>query len=236
MTELLVNEIFGPTIQGEGRNTGRRAVFLRLATCNLHCTWCDTPYTWDWKRFSPEAEVNRLDVDTVVHELEERAGGILSLLVITGGEPLIQGKKLREVINRVVIGTGRPFWRVEIETNGTLPPITGAYNTYYNVSPKLSHSGDPREHRIRPAALGMFVTKGGSEFKFVVDTPEDIEEVDGLVRDLYIPPSRVWLMPQGEIHPLLDIKLPWVAAQAIERGYNVTDRLHIRLWGGKRGH
>src|SRR4051812_33737371 len=97
MTYLLVSspqatkaEIFS-SIQGEGFSLGRPSVFVRLAGCNLHCSWCDTPYTWDWSRFDPRSETLKLslvDVFTQVH-----AFGIKNV-VITGGEPLLQAKDL----------------------------------------------------------------------------------------------------------------------------------------------
>ena len=48
--ELKLSEIF-ESIQGEGPTAGEPCVFLRLAMCNLHCRWCDTKYTWDWKKY-----------------------------------------------------------------------------------------------------------------------------------------------------------------------------------------
>jgi len=46
---IRINEIFGPTFQGEGQTIGKLSEFVRVSGCNLTCSWCDTPYTWDWK-------------------------------------------------------------------------------------------------------------------------------------------------------------------------------------------
>src|SRR5438046_5626962 len=67
---LVVSEIFGPTFQGEGPSLGRRCVFLRLGACNLHCRWCDTPYTWDWTgrngiEYDPRQELRRIGAGPV---------------------------------------------------------------------------------------------------------------------------------------------------------------------------
>ena len=79
-------EIFH-SLQGEGVTAGRPSVFLRLATCNLACSWCDTKYTWDWDSYENEREV----VSLFVSEVEERLLRFgCPRLVITGGEPLMQ--------------------------------------------------------------------------------------------------------------------------------------------------
>ena len=83
-------EIFR-SLQGEGITAGAPSVFLRLATCNLSCTWCDTKYTWDWERYDFKQEVVSLSSTEV-------EGRVVSFdcprLVITGGEPLLQQKEL----------------------------------------------------------------------------------------------------------------------------------------------
>lgn len=153
--DLVVNEIFGPTVQGEGRSLGRRCAFLRLGGCNLSCSWCDTPYTWDWTgaaesgiAHDPRKELHRRPVEEVVAEL---VGFDTDLIVISGGEPLGQQERL---IPLVAALTERGI-EIEIETNGThaAHPELVAAGVRFNVSPKLSHSGDPRHRRIVPSAL-----------------------------------------------------------------------------------
>ena len=67
---LVVNELFGPSIQGEGPSAGRRCGFVRLGRCNQACVWCDEPQTWAWDRFDPEAELHEMAVDDVLAELD----------------------------------------------------------------------------------------------------------------------------------------------------------------------
>ena len=55
-TKLKLSEVF-ESIQGEGPSAGLPCVFVRLATCNLHCSYCDTKYTWDWQNYDYEREV-----------------------------------------------------------------------------------------------------------------------------------------------------------------------------------
>ncbi|MDP9441218.1 MAG: 7-carboxy-7-deazaguanine synthase QueE, partial [Actinomycetota bacterium] len=93
--ELVVSEVFGPTFQGEGPSIGRRAGFVRLGRCNLACTFCDTPYTWRWEDHDPAAELTRRNVAGVVADLE---GMGVELVVVTGGEPLLQQRHLTGLV------------------------------------------------------------------------------------------------------------------------------------------
>jgi 7-carboxy-7-deazaguanine synthase len=233
--ELVVNEIFGPTVQGEGPSMGRRCAFLRLGGCNLSCTWCDTPYTWDWQgvgasgvKYDPKKELHRRTVRSVADDL--LAYGV-DLIVISGGEPLGQQARL---VPLVEILTGHGV-KVEIETNGThaADPALVAAGVRFNVSPKLAHSGDLLKRRIMPRALKNLAATPDVAFKFVCRNSEDLDEVAGLVAEFGLAP--VWIMPQGQSEAELDKHLAVLVDEVIERGWNLTTRMHILLWGDKRG-
>ena len=135
---MKISEIF-ESIQGEGTNAGKPAIFLRTAECNLKCTWCDTKYTWDWKNFDYAKEVKEISIKEIRRELEQFSN---RHLVITGGEPLMQQDDLAELLTFL-----KPKFYVEIETNGTILP-NNALSTLvdqWNVSPKTSNSGNPLE-------------------------------------------------------------------------------------------
>ena len=230
---IVVSEIFGPTIQGEGPSAGQTATFIRLGGCNLSCAWCDTPYSWDWSRFEPTEELTHMSVDQIVRN---RAISKAPLIVITGGEPLLQARRLPELINRLT-GRGRA---VEIETNGTRPPIPrGLFRrddlVFYNISPKLENSEQPLIRRRKPHILRQLARFNGARFKFVVQDEDDLAEIDQLVQTFRIPVNCVWVMPEGRSRAELDDRLGWLTTLAIERQYNVSDRLHVRLWGNVRG-
>ena len=106
---LVVNECFGPTVQGEGASAGRRCGFVRLGRCNQQCQWCDEPQTWAWDRFDPAAELHEMAVDDVVAAVEAMD---VDMVVVTGGEPLLQQQGL-EALLRAFKRDGK---RVEIET------------------------------------------------------------------------------------------------------------------------
>ncbi|SDT77293.1 Organic radical activating enzyme [Streptomyces sp. TLI_053] len=232
---IVVNEIFGPTIQGEGPSAGRQCAFLRLGGCNLSCHWCDTPYTWDWTgesdegiAFDPRKELNNRDVDGVLGELLALGA---PLVVISGGEPLNQQRRLRPLLK----GLREAGVTVEFETNGTVVPddeiITGGIR--FNVSPKLSHAGDPASKRIVPAALRKLAQTPDVAFKFVCRNTADLDEVALLEREFGISP--VWIMPEGKNAAHISQHLSSIADEVVRRGWNLSTRLHVLAWGDKRG-
>ena len=234
---LVVSEVFGPTIQGEGPSTGQRAAFVRLGRCNLYCSWCDTPYTWDWTGrngtvYDPAKELTTTLVADIVHTLDVMD---VPLVVITGGEPMIQRDGVTKLA--AMLRTRQPM-RIELETNGTRSPwseIVNMEQVHYNVSPKLSNSGVEESDRYKPKALADLLATHRAIFKFVVAEESDLAEVDAMVMANRIPPSLVWLMPEGRTASTLASRT-FLAEAAIERGYNLSGRLHVQLWGDTRGH
>ena len=209
---------------------GVPSVFLRLATCNLACHWCDTKYTWDWRNFDYQSEVVELD-------LEEIRGRIRAFncphIVITGGEPLLQQVDLEPLVESLA-DDGHTF---EVETNGTIVPLPGMVRHIgqWNVSPKLRTSGNTSEERQIPLAMETFARLPEAFFKFVVTAESDIDEVRAL-RDKYqLPPDRVLLMPEGRTRDALEKKSSWLSEACVRHGFRFTTRLHILIWGDERG-
>lgn len=227
---LLVAERFGPTFQGEGPSMGQQALFIRLSRCNLTCRACDTAYTWDWSRFDPRAESGRLGVDELV---SWALGSPTRLVVVTGGEPLLQQPGVVGLLAGLV-AAGRS---VEIETNGTQVPCPELLELtqQFNVSPKLSGFGAGMgiTRRINDTALQAFASSGKGVFKFVVTAPADLDEVTDLERRFGLSP--VWVMPQGTDTTDVLAGLSWLAEEALARGWNLSGRLQVLLWGDERG-
>ncbi|ROR42929.1 7-carboxy-7-deazaguanine synthase QueE [Kitasatospora cineracea] len=232
---LPVAEVFGPTIQGEGPSVGQNALFIRLGACNLACTWCDTPYTWDGKRFDLREEIRRVPVVDLAETTAEHPH---ALVVITGGEPLLhQSTDAWRSLMAVLRHTTR---RVEIETNGTLAPqpvTLGVPRLVFNVSPKLANSGMPQDRRIKPEALEAFTalaSTGRARFKFVAASSDDLEEIAALTDRFRIPPHATWVMPEG-VTPEQTIAVGRALAEdVIGRHWNLTLRQHVLLWPGER--
>lgn len=229
---LKVSEIFGPTIQGEGPSLGKPASFLRLAICNLKCVWCDSKYTWDWTQFDRTFEIKQMSTDEVLAGLSRhrsRAG----FLVVTGGEPLLQKEKLLPILSVV---RGIWDWRVEVETAGTVDPgdLT-VFVDQFNVSPKLANSGNELAKRLVPEVLTRLCRERSSIFKFVVTSLKDLEEVGDIVSDMGIPSETVYIMPEGVDVHTLKLTSMRIANEVVRQGWNLTTRLHISLWGNRRG-
>ena len=222
-------EIFH-SIQGEGISTGVPSVFLRLATCNLKCRWCDTKYTWDWSNFNYATEVVELDTPELLSKIQSFE---CPHVVITGGEPLLQQAGLEPLIESLA-EYGFSF---EIETNGTIVPSANLlrYIDQWNVSPKLRTSGNISEERLVPIALQIFARLPKAFFKFVIATESDVDEVCNLTKQYKIPPDQVLLMPEGRTADALNRKSEWLSEACVRHGFRFTTRLHIILWGDERG-
>lgn len=218
------------SLQGEGHSLGTTSVFLRLATCNLACSWCDTKYTWDWQNFSYKDEVAELPLVDVEQEIRTRG---CRHLVITGGEPMLQQKGLVPLIESLA----RNKYTFEIETNGTIMPEPSLVKhiDQWNVSPKLANSGNAAHAREIPQAIDYFANLSNAYFKFVIVEQSDAKEVGNLVNKYNLPPSRVMLMPEGRTPEMLQERSLWLSSICANEGYRFTPRLHIMLWGDRRG-
>jgi len=228
---LMVSEVFGPTFQGEGPSTGRRAVFIRLMGCNLTCKWCDTPYTWDGKRFDLRAEGKRMQVARIIRKIS----GKPELAVITGGEPLLHQEQSGWIpLLDELVAHGL---KIEIETNGTQLPTTQTEMRVarFNVSPKLAHAGDKEDKRLKYDVLRALVVTGAAIFKFVARTASDLDQVERIVERAQIPNELVWIMPEGTDAETLTRGIQTLAPLVVTRGWNLTTRLHVIAYGDRRG-
>lgn len=235
------------TVQGEGRYSGFPAIFIRLSLCNLHCKWCDTPYTWNWKQTpfkhnkGDKYEMSEQIQDVSFSELTE---AVLSLvpkegrmpdLVITGGEPLLQQKQIVEWLES---DERLQDFFIQVETNGTIMPSEDMQRWVgaFNVSPKLANSGNEEAMRRNAETLTFHGSNITSDFKFVVDTQKDIDEVMLLSKEYIKGKDRVFLMPQGIEADEINSKSAMVIDLCKEHGFNFTTRQHILAYGGaKRG-
>ncbi|WP_432201018.1 7-carboxy-7-deazaguanine synthase QueE [Erythrobacter sp. W53] len=234
-------EIFA-SLQGEGPSAGMPVAFIRLSRCNLACTWCDTAYTWrfgqddqdderphrDGITYDRKANQIALTVKDAATKIEQHGQ---KRLVITGGEPLLQGGALADLLALL------PDMEIEIETNGTTkaPSHVDIRVDQYNVSPKLAHSGNAAELALLPERLEFYASDPRAYFKFVIAEPSDVDEVLELQRAYRFRPGHVFLMPEGTDSATLREREAWLAPLCLEHGFRMSDRLHIHLYGDERG-
>jgi 7-carboxy-7-deazaguanine synthase len=214
---------------------GRAAVFLRLADCNLRCSWCDTRYSWDWTTNDRSLEVSSLPVSDVIGQLMGLRILHTDRVIITGGEPLLQRAELINML--MALRFVWPEVRVEIETNGTIPPGDRLADLVdlFVVSPKLSNSGDQPKTRLRNLALADFAAREYAEFKFVVLKAVELEEIEQIRLGLKLSPARIWVMPEGDTTDGQLLGMKRLVESVRASGYNFSPRLHALIWGDERG-
>lgn len=227
---MKISEVFY-SVQGEGMLTGVPSVFVRTSGCNLRCTWCDTPYT-SW---APEG-VDMSVADIVAEARHHPAAGHA---VVTGGEPMIQPAIVE--LTQLLRDAGL---HITIETAGTVwAPVVC---DLMSISPKLANSTPvEREEgrwaamherlRQQPDVLRRLMAEYGYQLKFVVAAREDMEEVERLIDSVDADRSRVVLMPEGIDVATLSERGRWLVEICKERGYRFSPRLHVMLWGNRRG-
>ena len=225
---MQVNEIF-KSIQGEGPNFGKPAIFLRTAQCNLKCTWCDTKYTWDWDHYDFKKEVIEMTIDEIKEKILDLE---IKHLVITGGEPLLQQDDLADLLSFL-----KPDFYVEIETNCTILPnkmLTDLVDQW-NVSPKTENSGNPLELYENNECYYFFANKDNCFFKYVVENESDIPEIKKFVTKYGIPEKRVQLMTQASTKEEIHSREKSISELAKLHNFSFSPRLHVAMWGAQRG-
>ena len=218
------------SIQGEGVNIGKPAVFLRLSLCNLACTWCDTRYTWDWEQYDPKEQILEMSVEDITREVLKYN---CKYLVVTGGEPLMQHSQLVPLLKRLK----NAGFHIEMETNGTIVPRSELVDLIdqWSVSPKLENSGNPPSSRENPKAYKFFSKLPSSCFKYVIQEENDLAEVKRRIQEYDIAREKIVLMPEGKDREALLERSRWLAELCKDEGYRLSTRLQVLLWDNRRG-
>lgn len=236
---------FPGTIQGEGKLCGVPSLFIRLAGCNLHCSWttadgslspCDTAYA----AYEPEG-VRSFTVDDIESTVRKNTGAIRHI-VITGGEPFLQANELKSLCSRLKKNN---FYHLTVETNATIFDAAAAhYIDLFSLSPKLSSSHISSSHAptsLRPDIIQAFINcavKNNKAFqlKFVHACEEDIRDIRELLGKLQgWKQEDVLLMPLGGTPDLLRSNSQKTLEHCILNGWRYCDRLHLSLFGDKAG-
>lgn len=222
---MKISELFY-SLQGEGALVGVPSVFIRTTGCNLRCAWCDTPYT-SWQPEGVEMDLDRILDEVRAHPARH--------VVVTGGEPMI-APEIVPLTERL----GALGLHVTVETAGTV--FQPVFCDLMSISPKLANSapGDrwAAQHdrlRIQPHILRDLMSRYPYQLKFVVERPEDLDEIRALLEELRAGFDRVVLMPEGTDSERLHERSLWLAEICKEEGFRFSPRLHVDLWGNRRG-
>jgi 7-carboxy-7-deazaguanine synthase len=226
---MRIAEIFY-SLQGEGALVGVPSVFVRTSGCNLRCTWCDTPYT-SWQPSGEDFSVEQIVQAVTAHPA--------SHVVVTGGEPMIAPE-----IGALTGRLRQAGLHITIETAGTV--FAEVACDLMSISPKLANSTPhQRENgrwamqhdrlRWQPEVLRRLIRHFAYQLKFVIATPEDLDEVELICQELEAPRPVVLLMPEGTKREIVQERGVWLAEICKQKGYRYSPRLHIDLWGDKRG-
>ena len=216
---LRVAELFH-SLQGEGPSAGTPAHFLRLQGCDVGCRWCDTKYTWD------AAGGHETSLAEAFGKL--RALGTAPLLVVTGGEPLLQAG-----IAELLAAAVGQWTRVEVETSGVCPPPLTHERLHYNWSPKLPSVTERWSETWAHAAV--FAADPRAIVKIVVGDDPDEADALRLVTEYAVPRERVLLMPEGLTDETLRTRAQRLAETCKREGLRLSPRLHVWMWGVRRG-
>ena len=195
---MRISEIFR-SIQGEGRSQGLVTTFVRLAGCNLNCTWCDTPYARKGGK-----EVPAVDIFQAVEFCS------CTRVCITGGEPLLQ----RDAVGALVKQLDGAGYRVEIETNGTIDfsPLQAHASVCMDV--KCPSSGE-----VSDLSLLSKIT-GRDGVKFVVDGKGDLDYARDVIVSHPIPGEYL-------VSPVYGSDYGALAREVLER--NLPVRFQVQL-------
>lgn len=193
------------SIQGEIVGIGMPSVFVRFSGCNLKCSWCDTKY---------HVEGKEQTIEQIIQKINKYLKA--KLVVLTGGEPLLQ-RNLDLLIEQI-----NPDVHIVIETNGTIcPSFKASRPIFYSVSPKYD--------KVKKKYVCNINNSNVSSYKFVVDKDFSVSKIKNFNQD------KISLMPLGTTEKEIKANSKKVVELCKRYGYTFSPRLHINIWGKKRG-
>jgi 7-carboxy-7-deazaguanine synthase len=225
---MLINELFY-SLQGEGFLAGVPSVFIRIAGCPLRCRWCDTKYAW-----SKEAG-RQYSTDQIIQAAKKWS---CSNIVITGGEPMVEPDLVQLAGGLKAAGK-----HITIETAG-IAFIPDMPCDLMSISPKLSNSLPEEvelaevhnDSKLDIAVLGELISNYNYQLKFVVDSVNDLPEIQELLDKIdNVDAGKIILMPQAGTRDELLAKSPMVADMCKLVGFAFSQRLQVLLWNNERG-
>lgn len=235
-----VAEIFGPTIQGEGPNSGIKTIFLRVVGCDFKCAWCDSKFAW-----KPDGKTKYYDFNELAEELIKKCKETNTAnVILTGGNPCLYNfekiiKKLKD--NNI---------SVDVETQGSKLPLWLLELNNIIISPKAPSSKQPDVYETIKNWLEEQKPKNKIAIKIPIFNEEDFEfskKYYDLVEDfrnkninieLYLNVGNTNVYEEGDISKriLKDYEelIEKVMNCEMKRVY-VMPQIHTLVWGNRSG-
>lgn len=241
---MLVDEIFGPTIQGEGQIIGMPTVFVRTGGCDYHCEWCDTlhavlpEFKHNWRKMTP-AEV--------FAEIEKLSGGVPLVVTLSGGNPALHndieelielGHELGYKFSMETQGSRFKEWMSKLDYLVLSPkPPSSGMDTDWAVLDKCAHANENTSIKVvifDSVDMNWFAEHVFKQYNGIVPL---FVQVGNLDAGMEFVQDGQYVAPEADEGALLG-SLLWLAEEVIKRRMytvRVLPQLHVLLWGNKRG-
>lgn len=222
MLKIPINEIFGPTLQGEGKYIGCPAIFVRVSGCDLCCPECDTKYAWG------DSGATMMTPGEIVRKVVELAGSINPIVVLTGGNPAMYQ------LGPVVDGLNRECLRIHVETQGTMSPDWLVDADLVTISPKMSMGISTTENFVR-------YFEGHVDMQLKVVAFDDASLERALVLHKLMPRipmviQQGWNVLENKCAMELDyISMVVLNDERSKKDIRVLPQLHRIIWGDRHG-
>ena len=242
------------SIQGEGKYIGRPSVFFRFGGCNMTCEGfgceevtqdgtkvlgCDTIFAVNREHFAKNWQKITLTQELLdVLKLYELPYAVD--IVLTGGEPLIYANDA--IFVEFLEALHKRGHRICFETNGSLGVDFLKFPIYreceFALSVKLKNSGEAEKKRLNPEVLSSLTSKAkNSFFKFSIGRESIGIELENELKNIIdiAPETEVYCMPLGGSKEEVEENSEPLVEFCKTKGYNFSDRLHIRIWNKEKG-
>ena len=242
------------SIQGEGKFVGTPSLFFRFGGCNMRCEGfgcseiapdgfkvlgCDTVYAVNKEHFLKSwIPIKKADELLSILKLYELPYAVD--IVLTGGEPLIYAND--DIFVEFLEKLHSMGHRITFETNGSLEVDFKRYPIYkeciFALSVKLSNSNEPYKKRINPKVINSIATNSKDAFfKFSIDKESINLSLEDEIEEIlsHSPKTKVYCMPLGGDKTEVEKNTLPLIEFCKSKGYNFSDRLHIRVWDINKG-
>ena len=240
---LMVSEIFGPTLQGEGSMVGCQTHFVRLGGCDFRCSWCDSTFAVQ-PHHRPSWE--RLDIEEIVRRVQALgASSQVGWVTISGGNPA-----LFKAAGELCLALQSVGYRVAIETQGSVAPRWLADFDHVCLSPKPPSSWMDHNLDDLLTAYAYAQNAGSHAIKIVVFDEQDLawaSRIIGVLKAHRVSRETFFYLSAGTPHWFEEEKTKqaiieqtkWLVTQTKLHPHledvRILPQLHVLLWGNARG-